>query len=226
MIFENRTQAGELLAQAIKEKLSFREQQQSVPAVLSNSIVLGVPRGGVIVAMEVAESIGAPLDLVIARKIGAPGNPEFAIGAVSEEGDVILDYETVHQLGIPESYIEQESASEMAKIKSRMERYRDDRPYPSLEGKTVIVVDDGIATGLTMKAALTSLRKRKPSPLILAVPVAPNSTLHELSQFVDQVVCLESPTYFEAVGEFYREFGQVTDDQVRSALLRVQSATL
>jgi putative phosphoribosyl transferase len=183
-----------------------------------NVIVLAVPRGGVLVAKEVAEIIGAPLDLVIARKIGAPDNPELAVGAVSQEGEMITDRELVLMLQITDDYLREESVRQSEEIRSRMKKYRGGRPYPQLEGKTVVIVDDGIATGSTIRAAVESIRKKNAAQIILATPVGPPDTIRELSKIVDRVVCLSTPAGFNAIGEFYEEFEQVEDAMVKKIL--------
>ncbi len=169
-------------------------------------------------AKEVANIIEAPLDLVITRKIGAPDNPELAVGAVSQDGEMITSRELVHMLGIPDDYLRGESARQMEEIRSRMKKYRGDRPYPQLKGKTVVILDDGIATGSTIQAAAEFVRKKNAAHIILAAPVGPPDTVRELSKTVDRVVCLGTPAAFNAIGEFYEEFEQVEDDTVRKIL--------
>ena len=183
-----------------------------------NVVVLAIPRGGVIVAKEVANIIEAPLDLVITRKIGAPDNPELAVGAVSQDGEMITSRELVRMLGIPDDYLRDESARQLEEIRSRMKKYRGSRPYPQLEGKTVVILDDGIATGSTIQAAAEFVRKKNAAHIILAAPVGPPDTVRELSKIVDRVVCLGTPAAFNAIGEFYEEFEQVEDDTVRKIL--------
>jgi len=185
---------------------------------LGDVVVLAIPRGGVPVAKEVASTLGAPLDLVITRKIGAPGNPEFAIGAVTQDGEPLLNDETVRELRVSDAYLRRETEHQFNEIKERMKKYRGDRPFPKIEGKTVVIVDDGIATGSTTRAAIRSVMKMKPSKVVLATPVAPEETLRELSTLVDQVVCLDTPQIFYAIGEFYENFEQVEDDEVKRIL--------
>ncbi len=201
--------AGRLLA----EKLGFLKGEKNV-------IVLGVPRGGVVVAREVADAIGAPLDLIITRKLGAPGNPELAVGAVTEEGEIILDEHVATALDVSEDYLAREAAREVTEIARRLQNYRGSIPPPQLRGKKVVVVDDGIATGSTVRAAIQSIRKRGADSVILAVPVGPRETVSELAGAADKVICLSTPEPFFAIGEFYRDFEQVDDETVRRILHR------
>src|SRR5579875_3373816 len=206
-MFRDREQAGKLLADA----LDFLKGKGEV-------IVLAIPRGGVPVAREVALKLGAPLDLIITRKIGAPGNPEFAIGAVSQDGEIITDTQLLSELAISTDYVDREAARQVEEIKSRMTKYRGDKPYPSLGGKVVLIVDDGIATGNTVRAAIRYLRKKNPASIIVATPVAPPDTVSRLSIDADQVVCLSTPEPFFAIGEFYESFEQVSDEEVKEIL--------
>jgi putative phosphoribosyl transferase len=208
MFFHDRDDAGRQLATAVA-KLGLRDV-----------IVLAIPRGGVVVAKQVADALGAPLDLVVARKIGAPGNPEYAIGAVAQDGEPVIDDLAVNAAARGAEYIRVESGRQAEEVRRRLRQYRGDRQYPELEGKTVVVVDDGIATGSTVKAAIRSLRKRRPRLLVLAVPVAPPETLQALSPEVDEIVCLAAPEAFSAVGEFYEDFRQVEDSEVEEILRR------
>ena len=202
MVFHDRVDAGKKLA----DKLS---QYRS-----KDVVVLAIPRGGVVVGFEVAGDLGAPLSVIIPRKIGAPGNPELAIGAVTEEGDTYIDSIIVKSLGVTQSYIDEVKQQEVEEIKRRMKTYLGDRQRPELKGKTVILVDDGIATGATMKAAIRTLRRHGPAEVIVAVPVAPPETVESLKELADSVVCLETPSFFYAIGQFYREFDQVGDAEV------------
>jgi len=211
-LFLNRTEVGKLLADRI------------LRMNLENPVVLAIPRGGVVVAREIALAIGAKLDLVITRKIGFPGQPEFAIGAVTQDGEMIVDENIIKGYGISRDYLKQESARQKNEILERMRKYRGESPYPDLAGKTVIIVDDGIATGNTMLAAIESIRRKKPGKIILAIGVAPPETVNRLSKAVDQVVCLDTPEPFYAIGEFYEQFEQVEDDEVKEALKEVDSS--
>ena len=197
-----------MLAEALS---SLRTKKEDV-------VVLAIPRGGVLVGKEVADALGAPLDLIITRKIGAPGNPELAIGAVTQDGEVISDPELVGMLGVSDHYVNEQAARQVDEISRRMRAYRGDRPYPSLAGKTVVVVDDGVATGSTTRAALQSVKRRNAAVVILAVPVGPPDTIAKLAKIADRVVCLSTPEPFFAIGEFYSEFEQVGDDAVREIL--------
>jgi putative phosphoribosyl transferase len=200
--FKNRDEAAKTLG---KELLRFKSK---------DSVVVAIPRGGVVIAYEIAEELNAPLDLIIPRKLGSPGNPELALGAVTEDGTTILNDNLVTELEIPRSYIESEKEMQIKEIRRRMRTYKGEEPPVELQGKTVILVDDGIATGATMKAAISSIKKSKPSAIIVAAPVAPPSTVEELKRMVDDVVC---PVVFEpffAIGQFYEEFDQVSDEEV------------
>jgi predicted phosphoribosyltransferase len=203
MRFRDRQEAGQLLAQA----LTFLKGKKDV-------IVLGIPRGGVVVADEVARAIGAPLDVYITRKIGAPYNPELAIGAIASSGDVVLDQGLIGSLSVSPEYVQGETERQRREIERRLKKYRGDRPAQKLEGKTVLLVDDGIATGATTLAAIRALKKQKPAELMLAVPVGPPDVVARLREEVDRLVCLETPRPFWAVGAFYEVFDQTSDEEV------------
>ncbi len=202
MFFLNRQDAGEKLSRVLQKYSG------------ENTVVLGIPRGGVIVAAQVAKSLGAPLDVIIPRKIGAPHNPELAIGAVTPDGTVIEDEAMVQLLGISDKQIKILADQVLEEISRRAQTYRSGRPGMKLEGKTVIIVDDGIATGFTVQAALKSVRKMNPHRLVLAVPVVPADTARVLREMVDDLVCLQTPELFYAVGQFFIDFDQTSDQEV------------
>ena len=210
--FENRQDAGRQLARKLRE-INF-----------DNPVVLALPRGGVPVAYEVANALGAPMDLLFVKKIGAPGWPEYGIGAVVDGANpqIVLTEEIVRQLRPSPEYIEAEMQRQLKEIARRRLIYLGDRQPIDLKDRTVIIVDDGIATGGTVKAALKGVRKNPPRKIILAVPVAPRDTLEELSDQCDEIICLYTPTPFGAVGSFYRDFGQTGDSEVISLMSRIQ----
>lgn len=203
MHFHDRQEAGRQLAKA----LAFLQGQKDV-------VVLAIPRGGVVVGHEVAKALGAPLDVYITRKIGAPYNPELALGAVASDGTVFLDEALIQQMGVPESFVEREKEHQRKEIERRMEKYRGSRPPIDLAGKTVVLVDDGVATGATTLATIQALRKHEVKWLILAIPVAPPDTVARLEKEVDQLICLLTPEFFWAVGAFYQVFDQTSDEEV------------
>src|SRR5512147_1571074 len=188
---------------------------------LVNPVVLALPRGGVPVALEVARALDAPLDLLLVRKIGVPWQPELAVAAVMDgtEPVVVVERHIQAEAGVKQEYIEQRAKEELAEIERRRRTYLAERAPVAVAGRTAIVVDDGIATGTTMRAALKGLRRRNPARLVLAVPVAPPDTIEELRQEVDDVICLAQPSFFGAIGYFYRDFHQLSDDEV-IALMR------
>jgi predicted phosphoribosyltransferase len=200
--FANRVDAGKRLASELKNLIG------------KNAIVLAIPRGGVVVGYEIAKALNLPLDVIIPRKIGAPDNPELAIGAMTEDGTIILDQNLVSYLGVSQDYIKEESKRQKKEIERRLNLYRGNEPYPKLQGKDVIIVDDGIATGSTMKAALASVRNRGARTVTVAVPVGPPSTIKELKKQADKVICPYAPEYLQAIGQFYVDFEQTTDEEV------------
>jgi predicted phosphoribosyltransferase len=209
--FRDRRDAGRQLAQALKESGYHGD----------GLLVLGIPRGGVPVADEVASALEAPLDVVIARKLRAPYQPELAIGAVvSGDHLQIVNEELARETGATPDYLEAEIRHQQAEIERRWRAYRGERPAPEIEGKTVLVVDDGIATGYTFRAALAGLRRRRPARLVAAVPVAPPESLPAVRELADDVVCLQTPALFLAVGVWYEDFSQTTDDEVVEILRR------
>lgn len=210
-MFADRQAAGEQLADAL------------TATSIDADIVLGVPRGGVPVARVVAARLGVPLDVVIARKIGAPDNPELALGAVAADGSGWLNDSLLERLDVDDTYLDEARQAEAQAARDRADRYRSKRPAPDLMGKRVIVVDDGVATGATLKACLRSVRSQGAAVVILAVPVGPPSTIDELRREADRVICLEEPTSFGAVGAHYRSFEQVSDATVLEFLDAYQS---
>ncbi|MFA7080620.1 MAG: phosphoribosyltransferase [Candidatus Bathyarchaeia archaeon] len=212
--FSDRKDAGKQLASALTD-FSFKE-----------GMVLAIPRGGVVVGYEIASALNFKLDVIVPRKIGTPDNPELAIGAVTEDGTMILDDSLIMYLGVSNDYIYQESERQKQEIRRRQNFYRQGVSEPEIKDKNVIVVDDGIATGYTMKAALASVRNRGAATLTVAIPVGPPSTIKELKHQADNIVCLYTPEYFQAIGQFYSDFSQTTDEEViellknRKALLQ------
>ena len=173
-------------------------------------------------AFEVAKALGAPLDLCIVRKLGVPGQPELAMGAVAPGGVRVLDEEVVGMLGIPEATIASVEARERQELGRRILAYRGGRPLPDVQGRTVVLVDDGVATGSTMRAALQALRAQRPAALVVAVPVAPGESLAWLRGLADEVVCLRKPDPFFAIGEWYEDFRQTRDEEVIALLARAE----
>lgn len=215
MVFNDRREAGRRLADRL---LPFKDKQP---------LVLALPRGGVPVAFEVARALRAPLDLVLVRKIGAPHNEEFAVGAVAEgePAELVLDSRLVKRLAISPEYLEKTKAAAQAENARRRKLYCGDREPAKIAGHTAIVIDDGIATGATMRAALHATRQRKPARLVLAVPVAAPDSLEHLRHEADEIVCLEAPENFMAVGQFYRHFPQLQDAEVIALLDEAHALT-
>jgi putative phosphoribosyl transferase len=213
MRFADRRDAGRRLARALAALKPI------------DPVVLALPRGGVPVAVEVARALGAPLDLLLVRKIGAPHQRELAVAAIAEGlGGLVLDAETMAASGASREYVEREADRERSELARRRAAYLGDRAPLAVEGKTAIVVDDGIATGTTVRAALQALRARRPARVVLAVPVAPARALMEIGPLVDELVCLSQPPTFYAVGAHYDDFRQVPNDEVIAALNTVAAA--
>jgi predicted phosphoribosyltransferase len=209
MLFRDRSDAGRALAAHLKEY-----------ARRPDVVVLGLPRGGVVVASEVAQALGAPLDVLIVRKLGVPGHAELAMGAIAGGGVRFLDRELIRRLGIADEVVEATTALETRELERREEAYRLAKPPPEVRGRTVLLVDDGLATGATMRAAVASLRERGPARIVVAVPVGSSSTCAELGAEADAVVCARTPEPFLGVGAWYDDFRQTSDDEVRSLLER------
>ena len=185
-------------------------------------MVFALPRGGVPVGYEISRALEAPLDVFVSRKLGAPDQPEFGIGAVAA-GDVrVLNEDVVRRLGIPDDYVEQITAQETAEVGRRLRYFRGERPEPEVSGRTAILVDDGLATGVTARAAVEALRQRRPRRLVLAAPVCAAQTANLFKTKVDELVCLESPTDLGAIGFWYRNFEQTSDDEVVELLERAR----
>ena len=208
--FRNRTEAGILLAKKLTDYADRRDV-----------LVLALPRGGVPVGFEVAKALHAPLDVVIVRKLGTPGQEELAMGTITSGGVRVLNHEVVRALGISESEIDSVAAKEQKELERRERLYRGRRAAPKVCNRTVILVDDGIATGTTIRVAITALKTQNPSRLVVAVPVAPLSTCEELKGEVDEVVCLLSPEEFWAISLWYENFPQTSDEEVCNLLDRV-----
>ncbi len=205
--FHDRTEAGRLLA----EKLAHYAHRDDV-------IVLGLPRGGVPVAFEVAQALHAPLDVFIVRKLGVPGYDEVAMGAIASGGVRVLNRNVIMELRDADAVLADVTQRESIELERREREYREGRPPPDLRGKVIILVDDGLATGATMRAAVTALRKLKVGRIVAAVPVAAPESCARFSQEVDEVACIIAPAGFRSVGQFYHDFSQTTDDEVRELL--------
>jgi predicted phosphoribosyltransferase len=204
-VFLDRRDAGRRLAERLAR---FRE---------SNPIIIALPRGGAPVADEIARALEAPLDILVARKLGAPGNPELAIGAVAP-GVTHLEQDTIRALAVSEAYIGRAAALEQEELRRRELRFREGRPALPVSGRTVILVDDGLATGATAVAAIESLRRQAPKAIVLAMPVGSPEAIQQVRKLVDDVVCLETPLFFRAVGQAYVDFRQTTDQEVHDTL--------
>ncbi len=184
----------------------------------SNPLILGIPRGGIPIAAELARQLGGRVDVLVARKLGAPGAPELAIGAVTADGGRFLNQEILAQLALPPGWLEEETGRQMREAERRERAYRGDRAPPLIRNRTVILVDDGLATGATMRAAIRSVRRHQPARLIVAAPVCAPDTVHLLRPEADDVICVATPEPFGAVGLFYQDFHPVDDREVQKAL--------
>lgn len=206
---KDRITAGRALAKAMT---NYRDRQ--------DLLVLALPRGGVPVAYELAEALHAPLDLILVRKLGSPGQQELAMGAIASGGVRVLNEELVSYLHVSEETLEKVAAREQKELERRERAYRGDRPWPEITGKCVILVDDGVATGATMRVAIKALRKQNPKEVVVAVPVAPPGIIEVLRREADDVVCLAMPEPFTAIGLWYVDFSQVSDEEVTEQLAR------
>ncbi|MCL0100913.1 phosphoribosyltransferase [Peptococcaceae bacterium] len=200
--YKNRVEAAKALSDILKSD------------EYENGIVIGVPRGGVVLAKHIADALNLPFDIIITRKIGDPSNPEVAVGSVTQNGNLMLNYEIMSRLGLTEEDIKENIKKALREVKERVKKYRGDKPLPNLKGKEVIICDDGIATGYTIKAAIKSIKCENPKKIILAVPVAPPDALKELERYVDKIVCPLVPEFFVAVSQFYKNFRQIEDEEV------------
>jgi putative phosphoribosyl transferase len=205
--FRNRAEAGYLLAQKLMTY-----------AYRPDVWVLGLPRGGVPVAFEVAKALQVPMDIWLVRKLGVPTQKELAMGAIAMGGVRVLNHEVVRWLGISDAVIDKVAAQEQQELERRNQVYRSNRPAPDLRNRTIILVDDGLATGSTMHAAIASLRVRQPDRIVVAVPIAPSSIYRDFKYEVDEIVCLQTPESFYAIGAWYVDFSQTTDQEVRALL--------
>lgn len=202
MIFENRSSAGKKLAEKLKKYQN------------KNVIVLALPRGGVPVGYEIAKLLASPFDIIVSRKIGAPQNPELGIGAISENNVSLINKRIVSLLNISQNQIENTIKKEKKELARRIRLYRNKRNLPDLSGKTVILVDDGLATGVTAQAAIRSIKKLKPEKIIFAAPVCAHESVKQLKLDVNDIVCLYTPSVLQAIGIYYKNFQQVTDQEV------------
>ena len=205
--FRDRAEAGRALARALSHY-----------AGRDDVVVLALPRGGVPVGHEVAKELGAPLDVFLVRELGVPGHEELAMGAIASGGVLVLDEGVLRWLGISEHQLQKTLAKELDELRRREAAYRDGRRLPDLKGKTVILVDDGLATGASMQAAARAVRRHEPARIVIAVPVASRATCDKFRDAVDEVVCAVTPAPFHAVGNWYEDFSQTTDDEVRELL--------
>lgn len=211
--FADRSAAGSLLADALLKR------------GIAVDLVLAIPRGGLPLGRAVADAFDVPLDIVVAQKIGAPNNPEYAIGAVASDGSVWRNEDAFASFGVHDGYFERERERKATAARAKTDRYRGNRRAPDLTDKSVLVVDDGLATGATMQACLRMLGRSGAARIVVAVPVAPLRTVDEVAQLADEVVCLETPGRFMSVGQFYEQFGQVSDEEAMRYLDRSGAMT-
>lgn len=212
MTFKDRREAGRKLAETLEEYKNSKD-----------AILLALPRGGVVVADEIAKELNLPLDIVVPRKIGSPQNPEYAIGAITETGEGVWNKGEIED--IDKEWLEKEIEKEKDEAKRRLKIYRGGKPPLALKNKIVILIDDGIATGLTLLAAIKSVKKQNPLKIIVAAPVGASDSVQIIKKEVDEVVCLYTPTFFGAVGSFYEEFGQTSDEEVINILQKYKNVT-
>ena len=213
-VYRDRRDAGRVLATSLRAH-----------AGRPDLLVLALPRGGVPVAAEVAEALHAPLDVFVVRKLGMPGHEEYAMGAIASGGVRVLDEQTVHRLGLSDDEVDAVTRAEQRELDRRERLYRDDRPMPELRGRTVILVDDGLATGSTMLAAVRAVRAQRPARIVVAVPTAAADTCDMLRDEADEVICADTPDAFRAVSLWYDDFSQTSDEEVRQLLQQAWHAT-
>ncbi len=206
-MFYDRKEAGKFLAQKIRPKIKTK--------FLKDYIIVALPRGGVMVAKEVSDILHIKMNIIVTRKIGHPENPEYAIGAVGESGKIVLGEEGAE---VSEKYLNEKIAEEKKEIKRRLKEYRGGRNSPKLTGKRIILIDDGVATGLTISAAISEIKQKRPYQIILAFPVAPYDKILELQKELNEIIVVEKPKFMGAISEFYLNFEQVTDQEVKKAL--------
>lgn len=209
--YQDRYAAGKILAEQLKPY-----------AKNPNVIVLALPRGGVPIAYEIANTLSLPLDIFIVRKLGVPGHEELAMGAIAAGGTAVFNDDVIHDLHISKQAIEQVAEEELQELKRREKKYRDNRPFPNITGKTVILVDDGIATGATMRAAIQALRQLNPASIIMAIPVAEITTYEKMATLVDKIICPLKPKFFNAVGSWYETFNQTSDEEVLELMNKIK----
>jgi predicted phosphoribosyltransferase len=212
MLFQDRFAAGRLLASKLRRF-----------ANRSDTVVLALPRGGVPVGFEVAKALNVPLDVFVVRKLGVPGYEELAMGAIASGGIRVLNEDLVRTAGIPDEVIDAVAAEEERELERRERDYREGRPPVDVQGRTVILVDDGLATGSSMRVAVLALKRKRPAQIVVAVPVGAATTCAELESEVDQIICAVTPEPFRSVGQWYRDFSQTNDDEVRDLLRRAAS---
>lgn len=209
-MFKNREEAGEKLAQELKEELSSE--------TLKDALVLGIPRGGIVVGIKVKRFLDIPFECLVTKKIPAPGEEELAIGAVAEGGVVVWEDELCQRLKVPVDYKQKIVKEKVAELEKKQKDFREEKPLPQIKDRVVIIVDDGVATGSTIKAAVAVVRSFSPKEIIVAVPVIAQDSLEDLKERADRIIYLEAPEMFFSVGQFYEKFEQLTDEQIKNYL--------
>jgi len=210
-MFKNREEAGRKLAKKIL-------RNEEIEKLREEKIVLAIPRGGVVIGKELAKALNCSLDVIITKKIGAPGNPELAVGAVGAMGEPVIDEALAERVGADEEYLKNQIAKIKIEIERREKEFRGNKPKLNFKDKIVILTDDGVATGATMMAAIEIIRQQNPKKIMVAVPVIARDTLDKIKALADEVICLDSPLMFFAVGQFYQDFPQISDEEVKELL--------